>query len=48
MDPITIVLAIAGLIVGAGGTTAYNRQRSTGAAEAAKKELSKAKKEADL
>lgn len=47
MDPITIVLAIAGLAVGAGGTTVYNRQRSVGAAEAAKKELQKAKKEAE-
>jgi ribonucrease Y len=47
MDPITIVLAIAGLAVGAGGTFAYNQKRSAGAADAAKKELQKAKKEAE-
>lgn len=47
MDPITIVLAIAGLAVGAGGSTVYARKRSAGAEENIKKELAKAKKEAD-
>ncbi len=47
MDPITIVLAIAGLAVGAGGSTVYARKRSAGAADEIKKELSKAKKEAE-
>lgn len=47
MDPITIVLAIAGLVAGAGGTTVYNRKRNAGQADAAKKELQKAKKEAE-
>ncbi len=47
MDPITIVLAIAGLAVGAGGSTVYARQRSAGAEENIKKELAKAKKEAE-
>ncbi len=47
MEVVTIVLAIAGIAVGAGGATAYNKRRNEGAAEAAKKELQKAKKEAD-
>ncbi len=47
MDPITIVLAIAGLAVGAGGSTIYARKRSAGAEENVKKELAKAKKEAE-
>lgn len=46
MEPITIVLALAGLAVGAGGATAVTYRRSGAAAEAAKKQLAKAKKEA--
>jgi len=42
----TIVLAIAGLLVGAGGGVTAMRQRSGKAEEEAKKELTKAKKEA--
>jgi ribonuclease Y len=41
-----IVLAIAGLAVGGGGTYAYTKQRQGKAAEDAKKELQRAKKEA--
>lgn len=47
MDVITIVLAIAGIAVGGGGATVYSRKRSAGAAENIKKELGKAKKEAE-
>lgn len=47
MIVVTIVLAIAGLLVGGGATYAYNRQRSGAVADKAKKELAKAKKEAD-
>ncbi len=47
MEPISIVLVLAGLLVGGGGTVAINRRRSSVAADAAKKELQKAKKEAE-
>lgn len=47
MEIVTIVLAIAGIAVGAGSATVYNKKRNEGAAEAAKKELQKAKKEAE-
>lgn len=46
MEAITIVLALAGLAVGAGGATAVTYRRSGAATEAAKKQLVKAKKEA--
>ncbi|MBA3757407.1 ribonuclease Y [Candidatus Saccharibacteria bacterium] len=42
-----IALAIAGVFAGAGGTYAYTRRSGSVAAEAAKKELAKAKKEAE-
>jgi ribonuclease Y len=41
------ILAIVGLLVGAGGGVAYSRRSSGVAAEAAEKELSRAKKEAN-
>jgi len=44
---VAIVLAIAGLAVGAGGTVVINRRLSHGAADKSKKELAKAKKEAE-
>jgi len=47
MDPITIVLAVAGLAVGVGATTVVTKQRVGASQEAADKELSKAKKEAE-
>lgn len=47
MVVLTIILAIAGLFAGAGGTYAYDQQRNKSRADEAKKELSKAKKEAD-
>lgn len=47
MIVLTIVLAIAGLIVGAGGSVYYNRLQSGKAAEEAKKELAKAKRDAE-
>lgn len=47
MIVVTIVLAIAGLLVGGGGATAVNRKLSKGSADQAKKELAKAKKEGD-
>jgi ribonuclease Y len=47
MIVLTIVLAIAGLLAGAGGSYAYTRRTGGVAAEAAKKELAKAKKEAE-
>ncbi len=47
MIVVTIVLAIAGLILGGGATYAYTRRSQGKAAEAAKKSLAKAKKEAE-
>jgi ribonuclease Y len=46
MIVLTIVLAIAGLLVGGGGSYAYTKQRSGKAEEEAKKELTRAKREA--
>jgi ribonuclease Y len=46
MDPITIVLAIAGIAVGFGGSTVVTRRKIGSAQEAASKELEGAKKEA--
>jgi ribonuclease Y len=46
MIVVAIVLAIAGLLAGAGGSYTYTKQREGKAAEDAKKELQKAKKEA--
>ena len=47
MIVLTIVLAIAGLLVGGGGATYYHRRSQGKAAEEVKKELQKAKKEAE-
>ena len=47
MIVLTIVLAIAGLLVGGGGATYYHRRSQGKAAEEIKKELQKAKKEAE-
>jgi ribonuclease Y len=47
MVVLTIILAIAGLVAGAGGTYAYDQQRNKTKADEAKKELAKAKKEAE-
>ncbi len=47
MDPITIVLAVAGLGIGFGGATAFNKKKLGSVEENAKKELDKAKKEAE-
>ena len=47
MDPITIVLAVAGLAVGFGASTTLTKKRVGSAQEAAEKELKKAQKEAD-
>lgn len=47
MEPITIVLALAGLAVGAGGAVTVTRRQGAVAADAAKKELARAKKEAE-
>ena len=47
MIVVTIVLAIAGLLVGGGGATVVNRRLGKGQADKAKKELQKAKKEAE-
>ncbi len=47
MFVLAIILAIAGLAVGAGGGVYYTRQQSGKAAEDAKKQLAKAKKEAE-
>ncbi|HEX5394910.1 MAG TPA: ribonuclease Y [Candidatus Saccharimonadales bacterium] len=47
MIVVTIVLAIAGLLVGGGATYAYARQTQGKSAEDAKKALAKAKKEAE-
>ncbi len=46
MDPITIVLAVAGLAVGFGANTIITRQKMGSAQDQAEKELDKAKKEA--
>lgn len=47
MVVLTIILAIAGLLAGAGGTYAYDQQRTKKKAEEGKKQLAKAKKEAE-
>jgi len=47
MDPITIVLAVAGLAVGFGASTTITKKRVGTAQDAAEKELKKAQKEAD-
>ncbi len=47
MDPITIVLAIAGIGIGFGASTAVTKKRLGSAEDAAAKELTKAKKEAE-
>ena len=47
MIVVTIVLAIVGLLGGAAGATVVNRQLSKGQSDKSKKELAKAKKEAD-
>jgi ribonuclease Y len=47
MDPITIVLAIAGIGVGFGGSTVITKRKLGSAEAAAEKELKKAKKDAD-
>ncbi|HSX17833.1 MAG TPA: Rnase Y domain-containing protein, partial [Candidatus Saccharimonadales bacterium] len=44
---VTIVLAIAGLLVGGGGSYAYTRRTQGQAADKVKKELARAKKEAE-
>ncbi len=46
MDPITIVLAVAGLAVGFGANTVITKQKIGSAADQADKELDKAKREA--
>lgn len=47
MDPITIVLAVAGLAIGFGANTVITKQKLGSAQDQAEKELQKAKKEAD-
>ncbi len=47
MIVLTIVLAIAGLVVGSGGAVYYNRRTQGKVAEEAKKELGRAKKEGE-
>src|SRR5690606_11327213 len=47
MDPITIILAVAGIGVGFGASTAITKQKLGASEEAAKKKLAEAKKEAD-
>jgi ribonuclease Y len=47
MIVLTIVLTIVGLLAGAGGTYAYEQQRNKTKTDEAKKELAKAKKEAE-
>ena len=44
---LSIILGIAGLLVGGGGATGVNRKLNKGSADQVKKELAKAKKEAD-
>lgn len=46
MEPITIVLAVAGLAVGFGGNAVITRQKAGKAEESAQKEIDKAKREA--
>lgn len=46
MDPITIVLAVAGLAIGFGGNVLITKQKTGKAEDTAKKEIEKAKKEA--
>lgn len=46
MDPITIVLAVAGLAIGFGGNVLITKQKTGKAQDVAKKEIDKAKKEA--
>ncbi len=46
MDPLTIVLAVAGLAIGFGGNAIITRTKAGRAEEAAQKEIDKAKKEA--
>lgn len=47
MDPITIVLAVAGIAAGFGASTVVTRQRMASNKESAEKELSRAKKDAE-
>jgi ribonucrease Y len=47
MDPITIVLAVAGLAIGFGANTVITKKKLGSAQDQADKELTKAKKEAD-
>ncbi|HVC36163.1 MAG TPA: ribonuclease Y [Candidatus Dormibacteraeota bacterium] len=47
MDPLTIVLAVAGLAVGFGANTVVTKKRVGSAEEQAKKELQRAKREAE-
>lgn len=47
MDPITIILAVVGIGVGYGASTAITKQKLGASEEAAKKQLANAKKEAD-
>ena len=47
MDPITIVLAVVGIGVGFGASTAVTQKRMGATKDAAKKELAKAKKESE-
>lgn len=47
MDPITIVLAVAGLVIGFGGSTVIGKRKLGSLEENAKKEREKAKKEAE-
>ncbi|GAC1391160.1 MAG: ribonuclease Y [Candidatus Saccharimonadales bacterium] len=47
MNPITIVLALAGIVVGFGANTVVSRKKLGSAEDQAKKELARAKKEAE-
>ena len=47
MEPITLILAVAGIAAGFGASTAITKQKLGKSEEAAKKELDKAKKEGD-
>lgn len=47
MTPLTVVLAVVGIVVGSGATTAITQKRLGTSQEQAKKELAKAQKEAD-
>ncbi len=44
MTPLTVVLAVVGIVVGSGATTAITQKRLGTSQEQAKKELAKAKK----